>query len=54
MTLDQLGVAAENAVFLDDAPGNIVAARAAGMHAILVEDDHTGALAELDRLLADG
>jgi hypothetical protein len=24
------------------------------MHAILVEDDHTGAFAELDRLLAEG
>jgi epoxide hydrolase-like predicted phosphatase len=54
MTLEQLGVAPENAVFLDDAPGNIVAARAVGMHAILVEDDHFGAFAELDRLLAEG
>ena len=54
MTLEQLDVAPENAVFLDDAPGNIVAARAAGMHAILVEDDHTSAFAELDRLLAEG
>ena len=54
MTLEQLGVAPENAVFLDDAPGNIVAARAVGMHAILVEDDHSGAFAELDRLLAEG
>ena len=52
MTLDLLGVSAENAVFLDDAPGTIVAARAAGMHAILVEDDHARAFAELDRLLA--
>lgn len=54
MALDQLGVAPERAVFLDDAPGNIDAARAVGMHAILVEDDHTGALTELDRLLAEG
>ena len=52
MALEQLGVAPENAVFLDDAPGNIEAARAVGMHAILVEDDHSGAFAELDRLLA--
>jgi putative hydrolase of the HAD superfamily len=54
MTLERLGVAPENAVFLDDAPGNIVAARAVGMHAILVEDEHSGAFAELDRLLAEG
>jgi FMN phosphatase YigB (HAD superfamily) len=53
MTLEQLGVAPQNSVFLDDAPGNIVAARAAGMHAILVEDDHSGAFEELDRLLAE-
>jgi putative hydrolase of the HAD superfamily len=53
MALDQLGVAAERSVFLDDAPGNITAARAVGMAAILVEDDHTGAMIELDRLLAE-
>jgi FMN phosphatase YigB (HAD superfamily) len=38
-------------VFLDDAVGNIDAARAVGMHAILVEDDHTKAFTELDLLL---
>jgi putative hydrolase of the HAD superfamily len=54
MTLDQLGVAPDRSVFLDDAPGNIAAAKALGMAAILVEDDHTGALAELDRLLGEG
>jgi len=53
MTLELLRVAPENSVFLDDAPGNINAARDLGMHAILVEDDHTGAFTELDRLLAD-
>ncbi len=53
MTLEQLGVAAERSVFLDDAPGNIAAARALGMAAILVEDDHTGAMTELDRLLSE-
>lgn len=52
MALDQLGVAAERSVFLDDAAGNIEAARSVGMHAILVEDDHTGAMAELEALLA--
>jgi putative hydrolase of the HAD superfamily len=45
------GVAPERAVFLDDAPGNVAGARAAGLHAILVEDP-AAALAELDALLA--
>jgi epoxide hydrolase-like predicted phosphatase len=52
LALEQLGVAAEASVFLDDAAGNIEAARAAGMHAILVGDDHTVAFAELAELLA--
>ena len=52
LTLEQLGVAPEVSVFLDDAAGNIDAARAAGMHAILVGDDHTIAFAELAELLA--
>ena len=52
MALDELGVAAEHSVFLDDAAGNIAAAEALGITGILVEDDHTSALAELDRLLA--
>jgi epoxide hydrolase-like predicted phosphatase len=51
-TLEQLGVSAEEAVFLDDAPGNVAAARALGMHAILVEDDHAPAFAELAVLLS--
>ena len=50
--LDQLGVAAERSVFLDDARGNIAAAEALGITGILVEDDHAPAMAELDRLLA--
>jgi putative hydrolase of the HAD superfamily len=52
LTLEQLGVDAEVSVFLDDAAGNIEAARAVGMQAILVGDDHTVAFAELDALLA--
>lgn len=52
MCLDQLGVAADRSVFLDDAPGNIAAAEALGITGILVEDDHAPAMAELDRLLA--
>ena len=34
-------------MFLDDAPGNVRAAAALGIHAILVEDDPAPALAEL-------
>ncbi len=53
LALDQLGgIAPERSVFLDDAPGNIAAARAIGIHAILVEDDYAPALAELTALLA--
>ena len=45
------GVAPEQTVFLDDFPGNVAAARALGMHGVLVEDDPSGALAELERLI---
>lgn len=51
--LDLLGgVAPEQAVFLDDAEGNVRGARRAGLHAILVDAaDPQPALDELDRLL---
>lgn len=53
LTLEQLGdVAPERSVFLDDYPGNVDAARRLGMHGIVVESDPSGALAELDRVLA--
>ena len=45
------GIAPEHAVFLDDFPGNVAAARRLGMHGVLVEDDPSGALAELERLV---
>jgi epoxide hydrolase-like predicted phosphatase len=45
------GVAPEHAVFLDDFPGNVEAARRLGMHGVLVEQDPSGALAELERLI---
>jgi putative hydrolase of the HAD superfamily len=53
LALERLGgVPAARAVFLDDHPGNIAGAEAAGLAAILVpEDDPEPALAELDRLL---
>jgi len=45
------GIAPEHAVFLDDFPGNVAAARRLGMHGVLVEDDPSGALAELERIV---
>lgn len=52
LALERLGgIEPHRAAFLDDAPGNVAAARALGIHAILVEEDHTTALAELDSLL---
>jgi putative hydrolase of the HAD superfamily len=49
--LDLLGqVPPARALFLDDAPGNVAGAEAAGLHAILVDDPGT-ALAELRALL---
>lgn len=52
LTLSRLGVAAAQAVLLDDMEVNIVAARALGLHAIQVGTDEGPALGELDRLLA--
>jgi len=52
LALERLGgVAPERAVFLDDAPGNVAAARALGMHAIHVDVEHGSAVAELRGLL---
>lgn len=51
-TLDLLGgVAPERAVFLDDVESNLVGARLAGLHTILVGDPPAPALVELDMLL---
>jgi putative hydrolase of the HAD superfamily len=53
LALEQLGgVAAEATVFLDDYEGNVVAARALGMHGIVVGVDPAPALVELDEVLA--
>lgn len=46
------GVAPSGAVFLDDYPGNVEAARGLGMHGIVVDPDPVGALAQLDELLS--
>jgi putative hydrolase of the HAD superfamily len=45
------GIAPEDAIFLDDFPGNVAAARRLGMRGVLVEADPRGALEELERLL---
>jgi epoxide hydrolase-like predicted phosphatase len=45
------GVAPEHAVFLDDFAGNVEAARRLGMHGVLVGNDPSDALAELERLV---
>jgi putative hydrolase of the HAD superfamily len=44
------GVPPEEAVFLDDSPGNVVGAQRAGLHAILV-DEPDDAVRDLDALL---
>jgi epoxide hydrolase-like predicted phosphatase len=49
-TLSELGVAASSAVFLDDMPANVDAAKAIGMHGIVVGDPAT-AMAELRALV---
>jgi putative hydrolase of the HAD superfamily len=49
-TLGLLGRAPEEAVFLDDSPGNVAGAKVAGLAGIHVADPDE-ALAELDRLL---
>jgi putative hydrolase of the HAD superfamily len=51
--LQRLGVPRpERVVFLDDVRGNITASQSLGMIGILVEDDATLAIAQVDRLLS--
>jgi epoxide hydrolase-like predicted phosphatase len=45
------GVAAERAIFVDDYPANVAAAKALGMRGVLMEDDFDPALRELEALL---
>jgi putative hydrolase of the HAD superfamily len=51
LTLDRLGVAAHQSVFLDDLQENVDGAIAAGMHGVFVTDEYHDALAQVDRLL---
>jgi putative hydrolase of the HAD superfamily len=50
-TLDRLGVPAHRAAFLDDLEDNIVGSQAVGLQSILVPDEYTIALTQLDALL---
>jgi epoxide hydrolase-like predicted phosphatase len=53
LALEQLGdVPPERSVFLDDYESNVKAANDLGIHGLLVDDDHTAAIAALDRVLA--
>ena len=51
LACDRLEVAPERSVFLDDHPGNVDAARHAGLVALLVGADPAEALADLERTL---
>ncbi len=54
LALERLNVAPARCVFLDDFEGNVAAAAALGMRAIVVGRDRAAALAELDVILAEG
>jgi len=52
LALQRLGdVAAERAVFIDDAPGNVAAAQALGMRTVFVTGDHRDALEQVRALV---
>ena len=53
-TLDELGVGAAAAVFVDDTPANVDAAREVGMHGVLCGADPAVAMAELRTVVAEG
>lgn len=55
LALDRLGVAAHEAVFLDDAPGNVAGAAEVGLHAMLVgpeRGDVAAAIEQVEALVA--
>jgi putative hydrolase of the HAD superfamily len=54
LATDALGVSPHACVFLDDFPGNIIAAQTIGIDGILVGTDRHAAIAELDARLARG
>ncbi len=50
LALERLDVAASRTVFLDDVQTNVDAANHVGLRGVLVEEDPTGAVAEVRRL----
>jgi putative hydrolase of the HAD superfamily len=55
LALDQLGgIEPSRAVFLDDYPGNVMAAEAMGIRGVLVEAAYAEAISRLDAILAGG
>jgi epoxide hydrolase-like predicted phosphatase len=55
LALERLGgIDPASAVFVDDWPGNVEAARRVGLHGVLVTEDYAAALAELHPLLKSG
>jgi putative hydrolase of the HAD superfamily len=52
LALDALGITADQAIFVDDHPGNIKAAESLGMIGVLVGPDRPQALVALDEALA--
>ena len=51
IALERIGATADQAVFLDDFHGNVVAARALGLRSILVEGGGDKTIADLDAIL---
>lgn len=51
LALDQLGLTADEVLFLDDYPGNVAAARALGMTAVLVDGDGAKTIIDLTAAL---
>lgn len=52
LTLDRMGITAEETIFLDDHPRNVAAAAELGIKSLMVGSDIDVAMAELDELLA--
>ena len=50
LTMNRIGAVPERTVFLDDLHANVDAARALGMHGVLVEEDSSAAIAQARQL----
>ena len=51
LALERLGVSAARTIFIDDWPGHVAAAKRLGMTGIVMGDDRSAALDELDALI---